>query len=63
VHLLVFLGILIISYSVCVSVDLIIQHAMSMRRIISSPVVCVPLLHVSLVSGKRHDFQKNDIEY
>jgi hypothetical protein len=42
-----------ISYSECLSVYLLIQHAMRMRRIISSSVVCVPLPYFStyLING------------
>jgi hypothetical protein len=35
-----------------------IQHAMRMRRIISSSVVCQAVQHVSLLRQKRNDLKK-----
>jgi hypothetical protein len=49
-----------IIYSKCLSVALGIQHAMRMRRIISSPVACPALPCIfSTLSHKRHDLKKN----
>jgi hypothetical protein len=47
-----------ITYSECVSVALVIQHAKRMRSIILSSVACLALLYVSTLSHKRHDFRK-----
>ena len=46
-----------ITYSDCVSVTLVIQHAKCIRFIILSFLACLSV-HVSIVSHKWHDFQK-----
>jgi hypothetical protein len=46
-----------ITYSECVSVALVIQHAKRMRRIILSSVVCPALPYFSTLSHKRLDFR------
>jgi hypothetical protein len=46
---------IIVTYSECVSVALVIQHAMRMRRIILSSVACPALPYISTLSNKRHD--------
>jgi hypothetical protein len=48
-----------LTYSECVSVALVIQHAMRMCRIIFSSVACMTLPHFSTSSLTRHDFPKN----
>ena len=45
----------------CVSVTLVIHHAVRMRRIILSPVSCLALPHSSTLSHKRHDFRSRAI--
>jgi hypothetical protein len=50
-------------YSECVSVTLIIQRAMPMRRIIVSSLACLALSHFYTLSHKLHIFrEKNFIE-
>jgi hypothetical protein len=52
-----------ITYSECVSVALIIQHAKRMRHIILSSVACLALPYSYILSRKRHDFWKIIIEH
>ena len=47
-----------ITYSECVSVALVIQHAKRKHSIVLSSVVCPALPHFSRFSHKRHDFRK-----
>jgi hypothetical protein len=45
-----------ITYSVFMSVALVMRHAKRMRRMILSSVTCLPLPHAFTSSHKRHDF-------
>jgi len=45
-----------ITYSKCMSVDLVAQHAIRMRRITLTSAVCLALPCLSTLSHKRHDF-------
>jgi hypothetical protein len=52
-----------ITYSECVSVALVIQHATRMRRIILSSVAFPAPSYFFTLSHKRHDFRKTIIEH
>jgi hypothetical protein len=47
-----------ITYSECMYVTLVIQHAKCIRFIILSFLACLSVQHFSIVSHKWHDFQK-----
>jgi len=53
----------ILSVCVCVSVALVIQQAIRMRRIIFSFVACPAIQYFSALSHKWHDFRRNVIEH
>jgi hypothetical protein len=47
-----------VTYSKCVSVAVVIQHAMRMCRIILLFMTCLAVLYFSTLSHKRHDLQQ-----
>jgi hypothetical protein len=49
--------------SVCVSVALVIQHAVRMRRFILSYVACLALPHSSILSFRRHHLRKKVMDH
>jgi hypothetical protein len=53
----------IITYSECVSVALVIRHAKRMRRIILSSVARLAVPYVCTFPHKRHDFRKTVTEH
>ena len=51
---------MMVTYSECVSVVLVIQHAKRVRRIILLSVTCLVLLYFSTLSHKRYDFRRGE---
>ena len=50
-----------ITYSECVFVGLSMQHSKPIRRIILSPVACLPLQYYPTLFHKRHDFREKKL--
>jgi len=50
-----------VTYSVCLFVVLIIQHARRMRHIISLSVACATVQYFCTLSHQRHDLKKKEI--
>jgi len=57
---LIYVAVEKLPYSECVSVALVIQHAMSMRRIIVSSLACLAPSHFYTLSHKLHIFRKKN---
>jgi hypothetical protein len=58
---LIFVTVEILPYSECVSVALVIQHAVSMRRIIVLSVACLIISHFCTLSHKMHIFREKNL--
>jgi len=58
---LLMLMMMMVTYSECVSVVLVIQHAKRMRRIILLSVTSLALLFFSTLSHKWYDFRKKKV--
>jgi hypothetical protein len=52
-----------ITYSECVSVALVIQHAKRMCRIILLSLACLSLLYLPILSHIRQDFREKFMEH
>jgi len=52
---------LIITYSECVSVTLVMQHAVRMCRIVLSSVAYLAVPYRFIMPHKRHDFRKKNV--
>jgi hypothetical protein len=52
-----------VTYSECVFVALVIQHAMRVRRIMLPSLACPVGQYFSTLSHERHDFRKKVVEH